>query len=382
MADIKPSSQKLKSRKTKTAPTQADHTLPVSSNLDLTQILLDWYDHNQRRLPWRSVGTELVDPYRIWLSEIMLQQTTVATVVPYFQEFLIHFPTLHDLAAADLDLVLRYWAGLGYYARARNMHVCARLIVNQYNGNFPKTEAALADLPGIGPYTAAAIAAIAFGQPSTVVDGNVERVIARLHAVLEPLPKAKEHLRHLASILTPRHRPGDYAQAIMDLGAMICTPRAPGCILCPWNKACAACQQGIATSFPVKKAKPRKPTRFGYAFWLVRPDGAVLIRRRPEKGLLGGMMEIPSSDWLENTDKEALQQMRRQVPITGIRWRVLPGKIQHSFTHFRLELTVLVGQAPSFTPIIEAHWCASEDLHKEALPSVMKKIITHACKRT
>jgi len=341
--------------------------------------LLDWYDRHRRTLPWRAAPGATADPYHVWLSEIMLQQTTVATVGPYFKDFLDRFSTVHDLAAADLDSVLHAWQGLGYYARARNMHKCARVVSERHGGRFPDSQEALSELPGIGRYTAAAVAAIAFDRPATVMDGNVERVIARLRAVTEPLPDAKERLREAAAAITPQQRPGDYAQAIMDLGATVCTPRRPRCILCPWQAACTARKLGIEESLPAKKPKPEKPTRRGVAFWLVRGDGAVLLRRRPEKGLLGGMMEVPSTDWSEAAlDVEAA---RKHAPVGGIKWRPVSGVVRHTFTHFHLELTLLAGLAPKFAPVPGGVWCLPDRFGEHALPTVMKKVVSHALKK-
>jgi A/G-specific adenine glycosylase len=260
-------------------------------------LLLAWYDRERRRLPWRALPGERPDPYRIWLSEIMLQQTSVMTVAPYFDRFVARWPDISALAAASLDEVLQLWQGLGYYARARNLHACARLVVARHGGAFPDDPAALRALPGIGAYTAAAIAAIAFERRVAAVDGNVERVVARLHAVAVPLPRAKPRLKALAAALVPPTRAGDFAQAMMDLGATLCTPRRPRCALCPWRSGCAAHASGRVDEFPIAAAKPERPQRFGVAFWLTRSDGEVLLRRRPERGLLGGMVEIPSTDW-------------------------------------------------------------------------------------
>ncbi|HYU11045.1 MAG TPA: A/G-specific adenine glycosylase, partial [Stellaceae bacterium] len=257
--------------------------------------LLAWYDRHRRDLPWRSPAGTRADPYRVWLSEIMLQQTTVVTVAPYFDRFVARWPDIRALAAASLDEVLHEWQGLGYYARARNLHACARAVVARHGGYFPENPAQLRALPGIGDYTAAAIAAIAFDHGSAAVDGNVERVVARLFAVVEPLPAAKPRLKALATALVPARRAGDFAQAMMDLGATLCTPRRPRCVLCPWREACAARAAGIADNLPARLDKPERPWRYGVVFWLSRGDGAVLLRRRPEKGLLGGMIELPST---------------------------------------------------------------------------------------
>jgi A/G-specific adenine glycosylase len=343
--------------------------------------LLDWYDRHARRLPWRVSPAQArrsrrPDPYRVWLSEVMLQQTTVATVGPYFRAFLDRWPTVADLAAADLDAVLHAWAGLGYYARARNLHKCARAVVDEWGGAIPDTEVELRTLPGIGPYTAAAIAAIAFDRPAAVVDGNVERVMARLFAVKQSLPAAKPRLHTLAESLTPQSRPGYYAQAVMDLGATVCTPRSPKCLLCPWQRDCRAHARGDAESLPRRAPKAERPLRQGLAFWTVRSDGAVLLRRRPERGLLGGMMEVPSSDW-GASDRAARQPADlAQAPATA-EWRELPGRVNHGFTHFRLELTVVAAKVRKNAKV-EGVWIMPETFGDQALPTLTKKVVRHA----
>jgi A/G-specific adenine glycosylase len=340
---------------------------------DLPARLIAWYDRHARTLPWRARSGERADPYRVWLSEIMLQQTTVVAVAPYFRDFLARWPTVRDLAAAELDAVLHAWQGLGYYARARNLHKCARAL-DALGGRFPETEAELLRLPGIGAYTAAAIAAIAFGRRATVMDGNVERVIARLFAVADLLPAAKPALHRLAESLTPDERPGDYAQAIMDLGATICLPRKPKCLLCPWADACRAKRQGIAESLPAKSPKAERPKRHGIVFWVMRKDGAVLLRRRPEKGLLGGMIEIPSTEW--RREPWTLDEAAPAAPISTD-WRPLDGIVRHGFTHFELELSLVAGHARNGA----AHdglWCPVDRLSDYALPTLMKKVVRHA----
>ncbi len=336
--------------------------------------LLAWYDASARELPWRERGGAPPDPYRVWLSEIMLQQTRVAAVVPYFAEFIRRWPTVEALAAAPLDEVLAAWAGLGYYARARNLHACARRVAGELGGKFPATEEGLCALPGIGPYTAAAIAAIAFGARAAAVDGNVLRVIARLFAVEEPLPAAKPRLAALAKALTPATRPGDYAQAIMDLGATLCAPRDPDCGACPWRGICAARARGIAARLPVRAAKRTRPIRRGIAFWAQRGDGAVLLRRRPDSGLLGGMMEIPSTPW--RAEPWELDEALDAAPLAS-RWRLLPGTVGHDFTHFRLELAVAAGRAREARKV-PGEWCALDELSARALPTLMRKVTRHA----
>jgi A/G-specific adenine glycosylase len=341
---------------------------------NLAELLLAWYDRHRRDLPWRAPAGKRPDPYRVWLSEVMLQQTTIAAVGPYFARFLARWPDLASLAAAPLDDVLHAWQGLGYYARARNLHACARVLAAGHAGKFPADEAGLRDLPGIGAYTAAAIAAIAFDQRATPVDGNAERVMARLFAVRTPLPDAKPELRALAEKLTPSRRAGDYAQAVMELGETLCSPQKPKCVLCPWREACAARRAGIAEDLPARVAKKPKPLRRGVAFWAVRPDGAILLRRRPETGLLGGMMEIPSTEWRARPWDEA--EARALAPVKA-RWRRVPDVVRHAFTHFHLELVVLAGTARGGG---EGVWVPPDRLKDHALPSVMKKVIAHASK--
>jgi A/G-specific adenine glycosylase len=346
---------------------------------ELPPALLAWYDRHRRVLPWRSPPGERPDPYHVWLSEIMLQQTTVATVKSYFEAFLARWPRIQDLAAAELDQVLTAWAGLGYYARARNLHRCAQAVAAL--GRFPESEAELLALPGIGPYTAAAIAAIAFDRQATILDGNVERVISRLHRVVTPLPKAKEELRALAAALTPAKRPGDYAQAIMDLGATICTPTRPKCALCPWRPACAAFAAGDAETYPRKAPKAVRPVRYGVAFWMVNERGEVALRRRPEKGLLGGMMEIPSTDW--RSAAWSAEEAMAQVPIAA-EWQLLDGQVRHIFTHFELRLSVQRAQIRT-TPAADLAradliWVAPDRLSDYALPTVMRKVVDLAMK--
>jgi A/G-specific adenine glycosylase len=347
--------------------------MPVPDPADL----LLWYDRERRALPWRSPPGARPDPYRVWLSEIMLQQTTVATVIPYFDRFVTRWPDVAALAAASLDDVLWLWQGLGYYARARNLHACARAILARHGGIFPKDPRQLRALPGIGAYTAAAIAAIAFGRREAAVDGNAERVVARLFAVEEALPAAKPRLARLASGLVPESRAGDFAQALMDLGATVCTPRRPRCPLCPWRRGCAAAAAGIAERLPLQSPKPERPWRYGVAFWLVRSDGAVLLRRRPERGLLGGMTEIPSTPWRESP--WSLESALAAAPAAA-RWSPLPGIVRHGFTHFRLELAILAGAAEAATAA--GFWCPIDRLGDEALPTLMKKLARHAVSAT
>jgi A/G-specific adenine glycosylase len=339
-----------------------------------TGALLAWFAENRRDLPWRARPGAAADPYRVWLSEIMLQQTTVAAVEPYFRRFLVRWPTVHDLAQAAQDEVLHAWQGLGYYARARNLHRCAQVVSREMGGRFPDEEGALRALPGIGPYTAAAIAAIAFDRKSVAVDGNVERVMARLYGVATALPEAKPELRRLAAALAPDRDAGDYTQAVMELGQTVCTPRAPDCPRCPWRASCTAHAAGNAADLPRRSAKPDRPVRRGVAFWAVRADGAVLLRRRPENGLLGGMMEIPSTEWRDGawTGRAA----RAAAPIRAD-WRKVPGVVAHGFTHFRLELAVMCARVADGAGA-DGVWCPPARFDEHALPTLMKKVVRHA----
>ncbi|ANK82247.1 MAG: A/G-specific adenine glycosylase [Rhizobiales bacterium NRL2] len=336
--------------------------------------LLAHYDRHRRVLPWRAGPGETPDPYRVWLSEIMLQQTTVATVGPYFRAFIERWPTVGALAAADQDEVMHAWQGLGYYSRARNLLKCAIAVAGEHGGRFPETEAGLLQLPGIGPYTAAAIAAIAFDRPAMPVDGNIERVTARLFAVEDEMPGVKPELRRLAATLTPDSRPGDFAQALMDLGATICTPKSPACGRCPIRAHCAAAERGIAAELPRRAPKKTKPTRRAVFFWLVREDGAVLFERRPDEGLLGGMAMPPSTPWREGEawgEGEALSH----APAPA-QWTELNGVVRHGFTHFHFDMTVWTGQAVGSGP--EGIWSKPEDFGDLALPTAAKKLCRHA----
>ncbi|MBM6592642.1 A/G-specific adenine glycosylase [Microvirga pudoricolor] len=337
--------------------------------------LLVWYDRHRRDLPWRARPGETADPYRVWLSEIMLQQTTVAAVKPFYQRFLERFPTVGALAEAPADSVMQAWAGLGYYSRARNLHACAKTVVEAHGGAFPGTEAELLKLPGIGAYTAAAVAAIAFNEIAAAVDGNVERVVSRLFMVEEPLPKAKPLIRSLTDALVPPDRPGDFAQAVMDLGATICTPRRPACAICPWMQPCRARAEGLQETFPRKLKKTEGQLRRGAAFVVMRADDTILLRTREPKGLLGGMAEPPTSAW--EADYEASRAVL-DAPLEA-RWQRLPGTVRHVFTHFPLELTVLLAKVSKSTPAPDGmRWTPRKALAEEALPGVMKKVLAHA----
>ncbi len=345
----------------------------------LRRSLLAWYDSNRRELPWRSPPGQRPDPYRVWLSEIMLQQTTTAAAGPYFERFLARFPDVFALAAAEQDEVLRLWAGLGYYARARNLHACARRLVEDFAGRFPQEEARLLSLPGIGTYTAAAVAAIAFDRPAAPVDGNWERVVARLFDLREPLPQAKPRLRELAASLVGPERPGDFAQAMMDLGALVCVPERPRCLVCPLKAQCRARAAGSAEALPAKAPKKQKPERHGVVFFARAGDGSVLLRRRPESGLLGGMMEVPGTPWRDWpwSESEALAH----VPGPAA-WESLDGQVTHVFTHFRLTLQVWTAspQRRDWSLPAASRWVARGEVDGEALPSVMRKVVRHAAR--
>jgi len=379
--------------------------------------LLGWYDVHRRVLPWRAPSGKRADPYHVWLSEIMLQQTTVQAVAAYYRKFIARWPTVEALAAAPLDDVLAAWAGLGYYARARNLHKAAKAVAEK-GGRFPSTAEALRGLPGIGAYTAGAIAAIAFDAREAAMDANAERVIARLFAVEEPLPGSKPKLLELGRTLVPEKRPGDFAQALMDLGATLCTVKRPACGRCPWSGDCVAYKRGIAETLPVKGAKPVRPVRRGAAFVARNADGAVLLVKRPEKGLLGGMLQPPLGPWTETLPSR--DEALAQAPFRA-KWKKLPGLVRHGFTHFELEIEVWgaevhshpvipaqrraasrragthgeasagvdvgpgsarpsqgSGRLPGMTQEGEARWIAVSDLHAVALPTVMRKIIAHA----
>jgi A/G-specific adenine glycosylase len=339
-------------------------------------LLLDWYDRHRRRLPWRPPAGERADPYRVWLSEIMLQQTGVKTVGPYFEKFLARWPDIAALGRASQDDVLRMWAGLGYYSRARNLHACAVAVLRDHGGVFPDTEQGLRQLPGIGPYTAAAIGAIAFDIRTMPVDGNIERVVSRLFAVEEPLPQAKPRIQELASTLLGESRAGDSAQALMDLGSSICTPKKPACALCPLNEDCAARLRGDQEIFPRKAPKKTGTLRRGAAFIVTRGD-ELLVRTRAEKGLLGGMTEVPGSEWLAGQDDKAA--LKQAPALTGVaRWHRKAGVVTHVFTHFPLELVIYTAKlaARSRAPA-GMRWVPIATLAGEALPNVMRKAIAH-----
>jgi len=343
----------------------------ASDPQSLRRRALQWYDANARALPWRRPpGAQgRVDPYRVWLSEIMLQQTTVPHATPYFQRFTETWPSVEALAAADREAVMAAWAGLGYYSRARNLHACARDVAAL--GGFPDTLAGLKALPGIGEYTAAAIAAIAFDRAVVPLDGNIERVVARLFALDAPLPRAKPAFRKAAQVFAAEERPGDLAQALMDLGAQICTPKSPSCGLCPLREGCAAYSEGRPEAYPVKAAKKDRPTRSGVAFWLTK-GRSVLLRRQPDKGLLGGMWLPPSTPWETGGWSEA--EALSHAPAAA-EWEGLNGEVRHVFTHFALTLSIWRAEAPDgFAPGEAERFVALRDLDQAGLPSVGKKV--------
>lgn len=326
--------------------------------------LLAWYDRHKRDLPWR----ESLDPYRVWLSEIMLQQTTVQAVIPYYAKFLKHYPDVHALADAPAEHVMRDWAGLGYYSRARNLHACAKMVVHTLEGKFPHTPAGLKTLPGIGDYTAGAVAAIAYGQRATVVDGNVERVISRLFAIETPLPASKPDIRAQAQLIyhdDANTRPGDLPQAFMDLGSSVCVPQNPKCPLCPVEHVCEARKLGIQNALPRRVREKKKPERIGYVYWVEDGKGDVLLERRPDKGLLGGMAGLPTSEWAHGREHPA--------HLDGFEGKPLPETVRHVFTHFALTLQIvrMTGKkAPK-----GFRWQPIESIDDAGLPSLFMKVV-------
>jgi len=333
--------------------------------------LLEWYDAQGRTLPWRirpedRAKGQTADPYAVWLSEIMLQQTTVPHATPYWRKFLAEFPTVIDLANADRDRILTMWAGLGYYARARNLHKCAGVVRDEHAGLFPQSEAELLKLPGIGPYTAATMAAICFDEATNIVDGNVERVVSRIFKIEALLPKARPEYRRMAGTLAPQNRAGDYGQALMDLGATICTPRCPKCGDCPWQTYCAAYKANTQTEYPKKAKKVKLPIRYG-AIFVLKTNEAVLLRQRPDKGLLGGMMGFPGTQW-GKPPKEPL----KAAPAER-NWEKCEGEVKHIFTHFELRLDVY--RAETKAKSVKGVWAPIDNIKNYALPTVMKKVL-------
>lgn len=336
----------------------------------LADRLLVWFDSQRRTLPWRDAPCGARDPYRVWLAEVMLQQTQVATVIPYYEDFLAKWPDVKALARAEDDAVMHAWAGLGYYARVRNMLKCARAVADERQGAFPRDEVDLLELPGIGAYTAAAVAAIAFNAPAVAVDGNVIRTLSRLYAIDAEMPKGKDLVTRKALALLPVARSGDFAEALMDLGAGVCRPKNPDCSKCPWANACLALASGDPLAYPKKAVKKAKPTRHGWVFWVERQDGCVVLEKRPDKGLLGGMMGFPTTAWQDRSPsaEAAAQSWSPQACIA------LPGQVTHTFTHFHLELQVM----RVFSQDAGAgQWCRPDELGAQALPSLMQKVALH-----
>lgn len=372
-----------------TMPPAAKRKKPQPKSADdLAARLLGWYDRHRRVLPWRAPKGKRADPYRVWLSEIMLQQTTVQAVAGYYRKFLQRWPDVLALAAAKEDEVLAAWAGLGYYARARNLHAAARIVAGEMGGKFPATAEGLRALPGVGGYTSGAIAAIAYDERQAAMDANAERVIARLYAVKTPLPKAKVELHALNIALVPE-RAGDFVQALMDLGSAICTPKRPACGNCPWTDDCLARAQGIQETLPVKVEKRARPLKRGAAFVARDASGAVLLVKRPDKGLLASMLEPPLGVWRE--DFPSKTQALKEAPF-GAAWKKRMGLVRHGFTHFELEIEVYFAQLTTHPPLEggsnarqrvrgggggQRRWVALEDLAKVALPTVMRKIVEH-----
>ena len=354
----------------------------MKKQLEITKMrqrLLNWYDQEGRELPWRvrpqaRAAGQIADPYAVWLSEIMLQQTTVPHAAPYWQKFLEAFPDVTDLANAERDTVLAMWAGLGYYARARNLHKCAKMISEEFGGEFPNSEAELLKLPGIGPYTAATIAAICFDEATNIVDGNVQRVVSRIFKIEDPLPKGQKTYRDHAATLASPQRAGDYGQALMDLGATICIPRSPKCAVCPWQPHCAAFKDGQQAKYPKKTKKAKLPLRRGAVFVLFS-GGQVLLERRPDKGLLGGMMGFPGTPW----------GARPAAPLGAApmkrNWEKCEGEVRHIFTHFDLRLDVYTAQIKETSKeTIDGEWAKLAEIKSYALPSVMTKCLSLAGK--
>lgn len=343
----------------------------------IAEDLLAHYDVHARRLPWRAgPGANSADPYRVWLSEVMLQQTTVAAVTPYFERFTSRWPSVEALAAAADADVMAAWAGLGYYARARNLLACARAVTREHGGTFPDSEEGLRALPGVGAYTAAAVAAIAFGRRAVVVDANVERVVARLFAISAPLPGARSEIRAATDRITPDARAGDFAQAMMDLGATICTARSPACGICPLREDCGAFRTADPAAFPVKAMKKSKVRRFGHGWWIERGDGHVWLVRRPDKGMLGGMRALPSSDWSAAPDPTP--------PLADADWRRIADPVAHVFTHFALDLTVHVTQLShgSAPPPGEGEWWPLARIAEAGLPTLFRRAAEAAMKES
>lgn len=364
------------------------HSFKQSQIDSFRQSLLDWYDQNRRTLPWRAVAGQVPDPYHVWLSEIMLQQTTVKSVIPYFLKFIDKWATVHDLASAPQEEIMDAWAGLGYYSRARNLHKCAKTIVEKYLSVFPDDQNELKTLSGIGEYTSAAIAAIAFDKPASVIDGNVERVLSRYFGITEPFPSAKKQMRTVSDILTKDRsdRSGDYAQATMDLGATVCTPKSPQCGLCPLQSGCKALALNLTATIPVAAPKRAKPQKFGHIYWITDGQGQVLFERRSDTVMLGGTIGLPTSLWLEN--KKEIEHIDF---VRNFEFESMKISVRHSFTHFDLELT---GVCSTYPPPLSSplsfdcrsrggagggfFWESPSSIPPSTLPTVFRKFYVQA----
>ena len=343
----------------------------------LRRRLLTWYDAARRDLPWRAPPGTTADPYRVWISEIMLQQTTVATATPYFHAFVARWPTVQALAGADVDEVLHAWQGLGYYARARNLHACAREVAARPSARFPDTVDTLRQLPGVGEYTAKAIAAIAFGRAATPVDGNVARVLSRLHGIAEGGSVGRRGVTAAADALADDDRPGDFAQALIELGATVCRPRSPFCGSCPWSRDCVAAAEGRPERYPAPSQRPARSTRHTVAWVVDDGRGALLLRRRPAKGLLGGMMEVPSTEWRPSEWPHAEAVAAAETIVGRLSWRPVAGDVRHTFTHFDLAARLWRATMRQ-SPVPWGMWHPADRLGDLALPTVTKKMIRHA----
>ncbi|MBV8105527.1 MAG: A/G-specific adenine glycosylase [Hyphomicrobiales bacterium] len=336
---------------------------------------LNWWDRNRRDLAWRAAPGETPDPYRVWLSEVLLQQTTAQAATPYFQAFVAKWPAVEDLAAASHEAVISAFAGLGYYSRARNLHACAKEIA-QRGGRFPSQEAELRTLPGVGAYTAAAIAAIAFGRRAAPVDGNIKRILSRLYALKDPITQARSAIAAAAGALAPSNRPGDFAQALMDIGATICRPRTPDCPACPLSEVCAAVWSGVPEAYPGRAAAKVRSLRKGAVFFAHRADGAFLARRRPPRGLLASTVELPGTPW---TSKGPGGAWRDGAPVAA-RWRKLPETVEQVFTHFALTLTVYAAAVKDAAPD-GCFWVSPDGVGEAGFSNVMRKAVARAVGR-
>lgn len=346
-----------------------DTSIKLLSPNAISASLLPWYNQNKRSLPWRALSDEKPNPYHVWLSEIMLQQTTVPTVIPYFLKFIKQWPSIQDLSTATLDEILHSWQGLGYYARARNLYKCALEIITHYDGIFPNSEENLLKLPGIGHYTAAAISAIAFNQKSSPVDGNIERIFSRIYTLQTPIRAAKSVLQHIAKYHTLDHFPGDYVQGLMDLGSMVCTPKQPLCLSCPLKKVCKAFLESTQELYPLKAPRTLKPTRMADTFWIEDINGDILLEKRPPRGLLGGLIMTPITSLGHDGILPPPLSQQDFIPLVPI--------VSHTFTHFHLKVRILKSSVKKshLTLSGEQFWCSPQDLHLQAVPSLMKKII-------